>query len=702
MLGALSGFNYSQRFSTVGPKNISHFIEERPVVSIYGEVANWPDLKKDRCEIEISLDSIAGEYVREVEGSILLKVTDTTSILQLGDKVEFRTRIYPLPPTAESGQFDYRKFLMRKGIFGLAYLPTYLNVRVDKRVDLGLWSVVDNLRKSIVNALDSNLTPTASALAKGFLIGETRSIPPSIYRMFRDSGTMHLLAVSGSNVALVVAFMLILLRPFPIKVTSRRLILISTILIFMFLSYGEPSVVRAAIMATLVIVARFIGRRIDLNQIIALTALIILLYNPAQLFDVGFQLSFVTAWGLIFTVPRITEAMPDLFKRSKYRYILLPLVVSLVAQLFSTPVVVFYFGRMPVLSIIANLIIVPLVSIAVIGIMAVLSVHLIWPLLGKLAGSLVSPILDLVVFILDMMGGENIPVIDFGSLSGEPLALIGVLLIYAIILMAIISINSIRTRQLTLLATVGSVALMLVLLLFNSSDNQRTSLRISELAGGVAVVVTYGDSPDANLILVGVRDKKYPLDSTVMVSLKQGAGIERFRTIFVNGADYGSTKEIIRMSLADSVIEIYFHEKMRSLVTDAVTSNPLIHKDQIKFFSEQSINRSEIGYQCDRRGLWLITDSRAWLFTTDIKAEHFESEPMNQATTLLIGKLWRPTAQDRFRLEDAGYNSFICSKIEQARETTSEQSGYKIDHSLPENYISLKSSTSVLIYTDIK
>jgi len=249
--------------------------------------------------------------------------------------------------------------LNHKGIHGIVYLPTLLNVRVGKPGGRGIIAYVDLLRDEISESLSRNLSEIAASLSAGFLIGETREIPPDVYRWFRDSGTLHLLAVSGSNVALVIFFLIIVLRPLALPRKRRAMVLMGCVMLFALLSYGEPSVVRASLMAVLILLANIFERRYNLNQIIASAAMIILLAAPTQLFSVGFQLSFVTAWGLIFVTPRVAKLFEAVNHKGWYRWLVLPFMISLIAQLFSMPLIALYFGKVPAISVIANLVIIP-------------------------------------------------------------------------------------------------------------------------------------------------------------------------------------------------------------------------------------------------------------------------------------------------------------------------------------------------------
>ena len=295
---AISATHFGLRYVECGPHDLSRYVNPKQLVRVYGEVADWPDLRHNRTRITVDIDSLVTDRSVTVKGAILLQISDTTTALQRGDRVDFQARIYPVERAAAPGEFDYARYLRLHGIRGTANLPTVLGVRVIRAGKTTFSGFIDYLRREIVTCFKENLSPLSASLAAGFLIGETHDIPPEIYRLFRDSGTLHLLAVSGSNVALVVLFVLVLMRPFGPCQGTKALVLLAVVVIFSGLSYGEPSVIRAAIMAGLVIVARYLGRLTDLNHIIAMTALIILLVDPAQLFDVGFQLSFVTGVGI--------------------------------------------------------------------------------------------------------------------------------------------------------------------------------------------------------------------------------------------------------------------------------------------------------------------------------------------------------------------------------------------------------------------
>ncbi|MBI5266868.1 MAG: ComEC/Rec2 family competence protein, partial [candidate division Zixibacteria bacterium] len=224
-LGSLAGCFFVIRYCERGPNHVSRLVSTKEIVRLYGSVADWPDLRDNRTEYLIDLDSILTNRVRQTEGRVLLKVTDTSTALQRGDRIEFYGRIY-FVDTAGVRRSVYLRRLNLKGVAGTVYLPTLLDVRIDRRPAYGVYAVVDQIREHILRALERNLSTESAAVAKGFLLGETRQISKEVYQLFRDSGTLHVLAVSGANVALVLLFVLIALRPFSVRQPWRGIILL--------------------------------------------------------------------------------------------------------------------------------------------------------------------------------------------------------------------------------------------------------------------------------------------------------------------------------------------------------------------------------------------------------------------------------------------------------------------------------------------
>ncbi len=671
-IGAFSGFNFGKDYYDTGPHHLKNVVKETQAYHIYGRVADWPELKPDRTEIRIALDSLRATRTRRVSGSVMLKVTEVTTALQRGDRVEFYGRIYPVGPDHPSEPFDYNRYLKLKSVFGVVYLSTLHDVRVDRRVLFGIDHLIDRLRSAVTECLKRNLEPCQAALAGGFLIGETRDIPHSVYAMFRDSGTLHLLAVSGSNVALVLLFITSLMRPFRVSPLRRAIVLAVVIIVFAELSYEEPSVIRASIMAVLVIAAGLLGRRYDLNNLIAFTAVLILLYQPAQLYDVGFQLSFVTAWGLILGVPRVSKMLDARHRRKWYRWLILPVAVSLIAQVVSTPIIAFHFGRVPIISVVANLAVVVLVSAGVIGILVMLVADLVWPILGLSVGTLVNFLLKVVVWVLHLLGGENMLVWKTGGIVTDELAPWLTVAAYVVLLILLWSIGTGFFRKAALFCTLVVVNLGLLARVARVHEDQECRMDLRTVPGGVAVLIHHSQSALPDLVLTGLDGRDWEIDQTLLIPWMEDRGVERVGSVFALMADFGAIDDILRTARACGarVVRIPDH-LIRSFgdVLHADSSLGGVKMDTMSFYGAPPDSPVKKGYCACSIGLVLTLDHAVAIFTDRVTGEHYQQEMSGLSAFreakpwLIVGRKWSPAPSDWIALEERGYDHIVCSKI---------------------------------------
>ncbi|MFH1699981.1 MAG: ComEC/Rec2 family competence protein [Candidatus Zixiibacteriota bacterium] len=410
----------SQKYQYFAADDVGQYASSSSSLRCFGKIEKWPVLKQHKTILTCRVDSIiVQDSVRPASGSILINVQRETTEFMLGDEISFSGRLYIPSGGNYPGQFDYREYLENKGIRAVVYMSNpALILKFEK--ESNIWGkIISSLRKWTLDCFQSNLTEIPYALASGFLIGETRDIPEDIYQAFRRTGTLHLLAVSGSNVALVLIVFSVFLKIFSFKKITRLLILILVIVVFSHLSHNQPSVIRASVMAILIILARFLYRRANLNNIIAAAACLLILYDPANLFDIGFQLSFAVTWGLISFLPKINSLLTGKSIPSVYRYLLLIALGSFIASLVSAPITLYYFGEMSLVTVFSNLVIVPMVSAAVIGIMILLAVNLIFPPLTLIPGVFLDRLLSLINDLVIWFGSWEFSSIRTAEVRGE-------------------------------------------------------------------------------------------------------------------------------------------------------------------------------------------------------------------------------------------------------------------------------------------
>lgn len=266
------------------------------------------------------------------------------------------------------GQYDSKKFYHRKNVAGLIYNDNEINVR--RNTDFILEKSLNRFRKDLKNKISYYSDSETAALLSALILGYRNEIDQELRESFANVGVVHVFAVSGLHVGYVLIILVLLVKLVRIPWGWNKSLIILGLIIFSIISGGRPSVVRASLMAGLYVLAPLFNRRPNSWNIIAFTAFIILLLNPNTLYDLGFQLSFTAVISIVFFYTLISKYLPESLrpkniKNNALRFIWSLFLVSLSAQLGTAPVVAFYFGKIPIISIVANIFVIPIIGLFV-------------------------------------------------------------------------------------------------------------------------------------------------------------------------------------------------------------------------------------------------------------------------------------------------------------------------------------------------
>ena len=301
-------------------------------------------------------------------------------------------------------QFDYGKYLSRKGIYFQSYSSNPLLIA--DRDDLTFREKVKQRRLETLAKIDqTNLQKRTREFMKGIILADRTEMDQETVRDFRDSGTMHILAISGTHMAIIFGVILLVLNfIFPPKY-RRHKILLALILIWsfaIFIDFGN-SVVRSCVMISAYYTFILLQRKTDLLHSMALAAFVILVLNSNQLFEVGFQLSFAAVFGIYWFNQPILKYLPKPKNKSQ-NFMFNILSISISAQLGTIPLVIYYFHQYSAISIIANLVIIPFAEILIVFsllmvILIAVSSHFSW--LNYLYDGLISASLKMIHFFAE-------------------------------------------------------------------------------------------------------------------------------------------------------------------------------------------------------------------------------------------------------------------------------------------------------------
>ena len=282
-----------------------------------------------------------------------------------GVRVSLSGQMAGMNPIRNPGEFDYGSYLKLNNIDGRFYAASLDSTCITGKGTNGIYArFVNPVRRSIVGKIDTLIGGEEARFLRGLLIGERSDIPLEVKSAFINAGVMHVVAVSGLHVVIVAAMIVILLQFFRVPDRWRSAVTGILLVYYALLTGGTPSVVRSVIMAIIYLGAKCIERRVDIYNVLAVSAMIILCIDSRLLFHPGFQLSFVSVLSIVYLYPRInifSKIFRDKNRLLKFVSFCWSLfAVSLSAAIGTGPFVSMYFGKISLIGIIANIIVVPL------------------------------------------------------------------------------------------------------------------------------------------------------------------------------------------------------------------------------------------------------------------------------------------------------------------------------------------------------
>lgn len=332
----------------------------------------------DRVRLLIEANAVQiGPERQPTRGRVQITLYGEPPPLTEGQRVRGEFRLHRPHGFRNPSGFDYPAYLAREEIYVVG------SGRADRLEPLTPenppWTV--RVKRWTLATLHRNLPPHSAALLAGLLLGERAELPRSVDEAFRRAGVYHILAVSGSNVALIAGT--VFLGLMLLKLPQRLVASVASLVVvgYALVVGGDPSVLRASAMGLLLLLGLLLDREVNPINSLALAALGILLWRPGDLWDPGFQLSFAATLGILWLAPAM---MRGLESRGWPKWLAAGIAVSASAQLAVTPSMLSHFNQLSLIGIAANLAVVPLAGLATTLGLAALLATLAWEGLGQL------------------------------------------------------------------------------------------------------------------------------------------------------------------------------------------------------------------------------------------------------------------------------------------------------------------------------
>lgn len=298
------------------------------------------------------------------KGNILLYFKKDSSIpaLQYGSQVVFKKPLHAITNSGNPAALDYKRYCLFLNITNQVFLANddyVISTSTNKNF---LKQFLFSTRDAALKTMQQNIhSPKELGIAEALLIGYRNDLDKDLVQAYSDTGVVHIIAISGMHIAIIYATLIWFFRffkPSKLKKIFEPIIILAIIWMFTLIAGAAPSILRASVMFTCILIGKFINKNGNIYNTLAASAFILLVYNPFNLWDVGFQLSYAAVLSIILFFKPIYNLF---YIQNKLLRKLWQLTsVTLAAQIFALPVVIYHFHQLPLMFLIGNLIAVPL------------------------------------------------------------------------------------------------------------------------------------------------------------------------------------------------------------------------------------------------------------------------------------------------------------------------------------------------------
>jgi len=384
---------------------------------VRGIISDFPYFSNGRWKATLKVLSIdCGEGFQKASGQIKLTFEKPEEPLAYGQLWELNQS-----PQSISGRDElYSRYLTRRGISGIIWAKDTDGILLDEdRGNFLFRKIISPFRELITTAIEQNLGEESGALLEGMLLGGGRKLSLETKAFFSHSGVIHILAVSGLHVGVIVLVLLWIFR----RLLKRTLVFSAFAVIILLIFYSmlvqlRPSVVRATVMASFILLAPLLHRKANPINSLGAAALFLLLFRPFDIYNAGFQLSFAATGGILYLLPRLTVPFSrDFWIRKDWKVRTIQgIMVSIGAQLGTAPIAAFHFHKFQLIAPLANILVIPvLIPVISLGFLGIIVWTVVKPL-GMLLLKLDSIMLSYILFVVKNLGKLKFafaPVVDF-------------------------------------------------------------------------------------------------------------------------------------------------------------------------------------------------------------------------------------------------------------------------------------------------
>lgn len=605
-----------------------------------GEITKIDLIRNNELIFYIAVDSMySDEFFIKDQINILCKAKlDNKATLELyselkpGNYVEVNGNYYKGKQSRNPGEYDYDAYLKSKEILGLLSITDITSITIIRDEVSTFKNIIHQIRKAIDGQIKKYHSPETAALLRGLLLADRGEINYQTKTKFINAGVVHVLAVSGLHVGYIILIFLFLFGRFNLHLKS--ILTVIGLLCFMFITGVPPSVFRATVMTIVLIIAFLSNRSTNLINSISIAALIILVINPNEIYNPGFQLSFAAVLAIGIILPYINHLIEGWNVQNKFlRYILVFVGVSLSAQIGTLPFTLLYFNKFSVIALLTNIFVIPGIGLIIAAAIVTLVFSMILPFIAIYFAA-ANDILSGFILSAIKFSGD----LPFSHISTTNYSLLDLILFYMMLTLLLFYL----VRFINIKAKIALFNLIIAnAILFSSVDDNKLlpdgylSVLMIDVGQGDSFLVKF---PNGKTALVDAGNTTFTYDNgdRVIIPLLNYLGIDKIDYGIVTHIDTDHYGGFVALMLEDMIGEIikpeidtslgkdkrfeeflsergipvnYFKEEKTEVGNAALY---FLYDDEIKLIAGESTN--------NRSGIFkLVYGQTSFLFTGDVE-----------------------------------------------------------------------------------
>ena len=463
-------------------------------------------------------------------------------IFSYGDCLSLPGRILPFNFPRNPGLVDLNEQYRRLGFAGR--IRAYNGVvRVGERLGSPIMrALIMPLRRHFIDVIGDNFEDKNRALLAGLLLGEKALLPEATREAFGNAGISHILVVSGLTVSILIGVCILLFSVLGVRDLKALLLIVAVTLLYVGIAGFPAPALRAGFMAIMAGIGLFIERRYDPLNGIFIAAIVILMITPSALLDARFHLSFAATLGIVLGFDQLKGLAGKLQDRRRLdHWVLSPLAVTVAATLGTLPLIAYYFHRVSLVSLLANLIVVPLVAVAVPLGMLMMAVSPLSHALAAILGQSLNLVLSAILWLGETLGSFRWSAV----ITGQPSILL-VLWLYALLLL-LAGFRRVWMRKAFLFTALAGLSVIVW-----SQAFTRPALRVTFLDAGQGTA-TYLEFPNGRKMLVDAGEAR----TQIVGDFLRSRGVNRVDLLAITHPDrhvYTPVQELLGRVRFDHVL----------------------------------------------------------------------------------------------------------------------------------------------------